>query len=60
MKNDNLFSDEDLQDILAEFNKTKDDPDSIPEEEVVADIEITASQRRYEEIIRKHKMEMEP
>lgn len=43
-----LFSDDDLKDILEGFNESV-----APEEE--EDVEMEASRRRYEEIIKKHK-----
>ena len=48
MENNNLLDFEDLKDILAQFNELK------VEEEVV-DEEVIASQKRYEQIIMKHK-----
>lgn len=59
MQNHNLLSDEDLQDLLNQLSTKEPDTDEIPDEEAVvdetADIELSASQRRYEEIIKKHK-----
>lgn len=50
MINNNLLSFEDLEDVLAQL-------DEIEDEEEVIDEEIIASQRRYEEIIKKHKID---
>ena len=48
MDNNNFFDASDLEGVLAEFNNMEDiDEPLTPEEE--------ASQRRYEEIIKKHK-----
>lgn len=46
---DKLFNDDDLADLLAELDKESDDIT------VDDDPEMEASQRRYQEIIRKHK-----
>lgn len=46
-----LFNDNDLADLFAELNDTEDE---VPEE---VDEEMEASQRRYMEIIKKHKSE---
>ena len=48
MESNSLLDFEDFKDILAQFNDIK------VEEEVV-DEEVIASQRRYEQIIMKHK-----
>jgi len=48
MENNNLLDFEDLKDILEQFNDLKVD-------EEVVDEEVIASQRRYEQIIKKHK-----
>lgn len=50
MINNNLLSFEDLEDVLTQL-------DEIEDEEEVIDEEIIASQRRYEEIIKKHKLD---
>lgn len=61
MKDHNLLSDEDLQDLLAQFNSKEVDPDEIIDEEISDDKdennEMAASKKRYEEIIKKHKLE---
>ena len=48
MQNDNLLNFDDLKDILGKL-------DDIKVEEEVVDEEVIASQRRYEQIIMKHK-----
>ena len=48
MKQDNLLNFEDLKDILVQL-------DDIKVEEEVNDDEVIASQKRYEQIIMKHK-----
>ena len=48
MKNDNLLNFDDLKDILEQL-------DDIKVDEEVVDEEVLASQRRYEQIIKKHK-----
>jgi len=48
MKQDDLLKFEDLKDILVQL-------DDIKVEEEVIDEEVIASQRRYEQIIMKHK-----
>lgn len=52
MKNNNLLSFEDLEDVLAQLNGMEDEEDIVEEE---TNDEMVASQRRYEEIIRKYK-----
>lgn len=47
---DHLFSDEDLKDLLDEFEESTAN-------EELEDEEMNASNRRYEEIIKKHKDE---
>lgn len=44
----NLLDLDDLQDVFAQLNTMEDIPEVVDEEEL-------ASQRRYEEIIKKHK-----
>ena len=53
MNNNNLLNFEDLKDILMQL-------DDIKEEEEVMDDEVSASQKRYEQIIMKHKNENVP
>ena len=48
MQNDNLLDFDDLKDILGQL-------DGIKAEEEIIDEEVIASQRRYEQIIMKHK-----
>jgi len=48
MENNNLLNFEDLKDILEQL-------DDIKIEEEIVDEEVIASQRRYEQIIKKHK-----
>ena len=48
MQNDNLLNFDDLKDILGQL-------EGIKVEEEVIDEEVIASQRRYEQIIMKHK-----
>ena len=48
LKNDNLLNFDDLKDILEQL-------DDIKVDEEVVDEEVLASQRRYEQIIKKHK-----
>jgi hypothetical protein len=50
MDNENLLSLDDLADVFAQLNTMEDVKQEATEEEL-------ASQRRYEEIIRKHKAE---
>ena len=45
--NKNLLNFDDLADVFAQLNDIKDTPEELTEEE-------KASQRRYEEIIKKH------
>lgn len=47
----NLFNDDDLKDLFEELNETEE------KEENPEDKEMDASQRRYMEIIKKHKEE---
>lgn len=49
MEENQLLQDDDLKDLFAELEKSAE---SVPEE---TDPEIKASQRRYQEIINKHK-----
>lgn len=49
MLND-FYSDEDLKDLLAEMSEGSES-----EADVVGDEEMLASQRRYEEIVKKYK-----
>jgi len=53
MKPDNLLNFEDLKDILVQL-------DDIKVEDEVIDEEVIASQKRYEQIIMKHKNENVP
>ena len=53
MKQDDLLKFEDLKDILVQL-------DDIKVEEEVIDEEVIASQRRYEQIIMKHKNDNMP
>ena len=48
MDNKNLFDPEDLKDLFAQLDEIPDPEEAMTEEEI-------ASQRRYEEIIKKHK-----
>lgn len=50
MKKNEFLSEEDLQDIFAQL-------DEIEVEEEFVDEEVIASQKRYEDIIKKHKNE---
>ena len=52
MDNTNLLNLDDLKDVFAELEKIEEKPVELDEEE-------KASQRRYEEIIRKHKHDNE-
>lgn len=51
MDGNNLFSDADLADLFAEFESEEN------QTEEVEDAEMEASQRRYQEIIKKRKEE---
>ena len=56
MNNNNLLNFEDLKDILEQLDDIKVEVEEVVvEEEAVVDEEVIASQRRYEQIIMKHK-----
>lgn len=48
MENKNLLTDDDLADLFSEFESEENKIDSVDDEEM------EASNRRYEEIIKKH------